>query len=167
MPNNFSYFSICKIFSRWTWTPYITKIKTEKSPCFNSLEKSGTDRQCTRRGLLAFKPASRCHSVLGRRRKLTATTSNRVSSYFLNVLRLFILFHKWQFCQPKGHYECSKCTYPLFSSSSKYEHSSPWPAFTKTVEKDSLHKVEEARQKGALKVWFYFVIWSDLRTSFL
>ena len=49
-----------------------------------------------------------------------------------------------------GIYVCSKCNNELFHSSSKYEHSSPWPAFTSTVRPDSLSKYEES--PGALKV---------------
>ena len=146
-------FLIFKIFP-W-WTPCISKNKIEnifvKQTALNP-----------RRGLLTFEPASRCHFALGPRRKLTKITSNRVRLYFIYAFRLILLFHKRPFRLLKGHYACSKCTYPLFSSSSKYEHSSPWPAFTKTVEKDSVRKVEEPRQKGAFKVWLYFVIWSDL-----
>uniref|UniRef100_A0A7M4FAC7 Methionine sulfoxide reductase B1 n=1 Tax=Crocodylus porosus TaxID=8502 RepID=A0A7M4FAC7_CROPO len=47
-------------------------------------------------------------------------------------------------------YVCSKCGYELFSSQAKYEHSSPWPAFTQTVHTDSVSKYEE--RPGALKV---------------
>ncbi|KAL7860380.1 hypothetical protein AOLI_G00167290 [Acnodon oligacanthus] len=49
-----------------------------------------------------------------------------------------------------GIYVCSKCGYELFSSKSKYEHSSPWPAFTETIHEDSVSKKEERR--GAYKV---------------
>uniref|UniRef100_A0A3B3R917 Neuralized E3 ubiquitin protein ligase 2 n=2 Tax=Paramormyrops kingsleyae TaxID=1676925 RepID=A0A3B3R917_9TELE len=42
-----------------------------------------------------------------------------------------------------GIYVCSKCDHPLFSSRSKYEHSSPWPAFTETIRADSVSKHEE------------------------
>jgi len=49
-----------------------------------------------------------------------------------------------------GLYVCSKCGHQLFSSRSKFEHSSPWPAFTETVHKDSVTKKEE--RPGALKV---------------
>lgn len=45
---------------------------------------------------------------------------------------------------------CSKCGYELFSSQAKFEHSSPWPAFTKTVHADSVSKYEE--RPGTLKV---------------
>ncbi|KAF5901865.1 methionine-R-sulfoxide reductase B1, partial [Clarias magur] len=48
-----------------------------------------------------------------------------------------------------GTYVCSKCGYELFSSKVKYQHSSPWPAFTETIHKDSVSKVEE--RPGALK----------------
>ncbi len=49
-----------------------------------------------------------------------------------------------------GVYVCSKCSNELFYSSQKFEHSSPWPAFTNTVRPDSLSKYEES--PGALKV---------------
>ncbi|KAG7248350.1 hypothetical protein CRUP_027330, partial [Coryphaenoides rupestris] len=47
-------------------------------------------------------------------------------------------------------YACSKCEHPLFSSRSKFEHSSPWPAFTETVREDSVSKHLE--RPGAFKV---------------
>uniref|UniRef100_A0A3Q2FEJ8 Methionine sulfoxide reductase B1 n=2 Tax=Cyprinodon variegatus TaxID=28743 RepID=A0A3Q2FEJ8_CYPVA len=49
-----------------------------------------------------------------------------------------------------GIYVCSKCDHELFSSRSKYEHSSPWPAFTETIHKNSVSKYEE--RPGAYKV---------------
>uniref|UniRef100_A0AAQ4P885 Methionine sulfoxide reductase B1a n=1 Tax=Gasterosteus aculeatus aculeatus TaxID=481459 RepID=A0AAQ4P885_GASAC len=49
-----------------------------------------------------------------------------------------------------GVYVCSKCDHQLFTSRSKYEHSSPWPAFTETVREDSVSKHEE--RPGAYKV---------------
>lgn len=49
-----------------------------------------------------------------------------------------------------GMYVCSKCNYELFSSASKFEHSSPWPAFTETIHSDSVVKKPES--PGALKV---------------
>ncbi|XP_023346113.1 methionine-R-sulfoxide reductase B1 [Eurytemora carolleeae] len=42
-----------------------------------------------------------------------------------------------------GQYNCSQCDYPLFSSSSKYEHDTPWPAFTQPIHPDSLLKEAE------------------------
>ncbi|KAG7504136.1 methionine-R-sulfoxide reductase B1-A-like [Solea senegalensis] len=42
-----------------------------------------------------------------------------------------------------GIYVCAKCENQLFSSHSKYEHSSPWPAFTETVHEDSVSKHKE------------------------
>lgn len=45
-----------------------------------------------------------------------------------------------------GIYVCAKCGYELFSSRSKYEHSSPWPAFTETVHEDSVTRVKEPRE---------------------
>uniref|UniRef100_A0A3Q2Z5H3 Methionine sulfoxide reductase B1 n=1 Tax=Hippocampus comes TaxID=109280 RepID=A0A3Q2Z5H3_HIPCM len=49
-----------------------------------------------------------------------------------------------------GIYACAKCDHHLFSSRSKYEHSSPWPAFTETIHQDSVAKHEE--RPGAFKV---------------
>lgn len=56
-----------------------------------------------------------------------------------------------------GIYVCSKCDYPLFSSHAKYEHQTPWPAFTTPLRPDSLSKKpelehQESSQCTALKV---------------
>lgn len=51
-----------------------------------------------------------------------------------------------------GVYVCVECGYKLFSSRAKYEHNTPWPAFTHTVYKDSVTKVPEDGRPGALKV---------------
>lgn len=42
-----------------------------------------------------------------------------------------------------GKYVCVKCGHDLFSSKSKFEHSSPWPAFNETLRPDSLYKKPE------------------------
>lgn len=39
---------------------------------------------------------------------------------------------------------CSECGHELFCSTSKFEHSSPWPAFSKTIHEDSVSKEPEA-----------------------
>merc|ERR1712150_71017 len=39
-----------------------------------------------------------------------------------------------------GMYVCEKCDHPLFSSVAKYEHQTPWPAFTNPLRSDSLSK---------------------------
>lgn len=49
-----------------------------------------------------------------------------------------------------GIYCCSKCNAELFRSTTKYEHSSPWPAFNDTVTKDCLSKRSDG--PSALKV---------------
>lgn len=49
-----------------------------------------------------------------------------------------------------GIYVCAKCGHELFASCAKYEHSSPWPAFTETIHQDSVAKRKE--RPGALKV---------------
>lgn len=40
-------------------------------------------------------------------------------------------------------YVCSQCNHPLFSSRSKFAHSSPWPAFSETIRDDSVTKMME------------------------
>ncbi|XP_014649060.1 PREDICTED: methionine-R-sulfoxide reductase B1 isoform X1 [Ceratotherium simum simum] len=50
-----------------------------------------------------------------------------------------------------GIYVCAKCGYELFSSRSKYAHSSPWPAFTETIHADSVAKRPEHNRPGAFK----------------
>ncbi|XP_021004722.1 methionine-R-sulfoxide reductase B1 isoform X2 [Mus caroli] len=50
-----------------------------------------------------------------------------------------------------GVYVCAKCSYELFSSRSKYAHSSPWPAFTETIHADSVTKCPEKNRPEALK----------------
>ncbi|NP_001369194.1 methionine-R-sulfoxide reductase B1 isoform 3 [Homo sapiens] len=50
-----------------------------------------------------------------------------------------------------GVYVCAKCGYELFSSRSKYAHSSPWPAFTETIHADSVAKRPEHNRSEALK----------------
>uniref|UniRef100_A0A8C5LED9 Methionine-R-sulfoxide reductase B1 n=1 Tax=Jaculus jaculus TaxID=51337 RepID=A0A8C5LED9_JACJA len=52
----------------------------------------------------------------------------------------------------EGIYVCAKCGYELFSSHSKYAHSSPWPAFTETIHADSVVKRPEHNRPEALKV---------------
>ncbi|KAG7459460.1 hypothetical protein MATL_G00210860 [Megalops atlanticus] len=49
-----------------------------------------------------------------------------------------------------GIYVCSKCGHQLFSSRSKFEHSTPWPAFSETIQEDSVSKQQE--KWGAYKV---------------
>jgi peptide-methionine (R)-S-oxide reductase len=52
-----------------------------------------------------------------------------------------------------GVYTCSECGYELFSSRQKFEHHSPWPAFSETVHKDSVIKKEEPGSRKAFKVY--------------
>jgi len=51
-----------------------------------------------------------------------------------------------------GVYACSKCGYELFSSKQKFEHDSPWPAFTETIHADSVSKKAEFGSPRAYKV---------------
>ncbi|CAJ0915234.1 unnamed protein product [Ranitomeya imitator] len=48
-----------------------------------------------------------------------------------------------------GVYVCAKCGYELFNSRTKFEHSSPWPAFSETIHHDSVSKYVE--RPNALK----------------
>ncbi|CAL8383207.1 unnamed protein product [Gadus morhua 'NCC'] len=43
-----------------------------------------------------------------------------------------------------GVYVCSTCSHPLFTSRSKFAHSSPWPAFTETIREDSVTRMMES-----------------------
>lgn len=73
-------------------------------------------------------------------------------------------------------YVCSKCNHPLFSSRSKFAHSSPWPAFTDTIREDSVtkmmetltaYKVTEAAiswMHHALYHHCYHYLWSEINT---
>ncbi|KAF2361343.1 Peptide methionine sulfoxide reductase MrsB [Trinorchestia longiramus] len=49
-------------------------------------------------------------------------------------------------------YVCVECGHPLFSSRTKFDHPTPWPAFTKTIKPDSVNKVPEENRPNALKV---------------
>ena len=66
-----------------------------------------------------------------------------------------------------GIYVCAKCDHPLFSSVSKYEHQTPWPAFTNPLRNDSLSKKPETDPQDssecyALKVFdFLKHIWNN------
>ena len=40
----------------------------------------------------------------------------------------------------EGIYVCAKCENPLFHSTAKFQHDSPWPAFNSTVNSDSVAK---------------------------
>lgn len=78
---------------------------------------------------------------------------NPVLSNYLNIFRLYWMsFCRLETnkgtkaffaCPPAGVYVCSKCNHPLFSSRSKFAHSSPWPAFTETIREDSVTKMME------------------------
>lgn len=51
-----------------------------------------------------------------------------------------------------GLYVCVECGHELFSSQAKYDHHTPWPAFTQTIHKNSVKKVAEEGRPRALKV---------------
>ena len=74
---------------------------------------------------------------------------HKVSLINIQSLKLFLTNHNLSICS-KGKYVCKECGHELFRSEAKYEHQTPWPAFTKTILPDSVAKFEE--RKGALKV---------------
>ena len=60
-----------------------------------------------------------------------------------------------------GIYVCPKCGHELFSAKAKYQHHTPWPAFTETIRADSVSKVDETEPQRsskakALKVHVYY-----------
>ena len=55
-----------------------------------------------------------------------------------------------------GIYVCVNCGNELFSSVTKYEHGSPWPAFTKPISENSLRKIPES--EIAIKVRNFSII---------
>ncbi|KAK3091989.1 hypothetical protein FSP39_024291 [Pinctada imbricata] len=49
-----------------------------------------------------------------------------------------------------GIYACAKCGNELFHSQTKYEHSSPWPAFTNLIRENSVSR--RAESPSAIKI---------------
>uniref|UniRef100_A0A671RCT6 Methionine sulfoxide reductase B1b n=1 Tax=Sinocyclocheilus anshuiensis TaxID=1608454 RepID=A0A671RCT6_9TELE len=64
-------------------------------------------------------------------------------------------YYKYNF--KPGIYVCSQCGHPLFSSRSKYERSSPWPAFTETIREDSVTKHMETLTAYKVRIRWFFV----------
>lgn len=97
----------------------------------------------------------KCHIVLSLVEKFIKLTSSLVS------VREAVTEHNvWNlmgFSSSSGLYVCSECGHELFSSSSKFEHSSPWPSFSETVHKDSVSKHPEAW--GPIKVYSQEQLW--------
>ena len=63
-----------------------------------------------------------------------------------------------------GIYVCCKCEHPLFSSVAKYEHQTPWPAFSTPLRSDSLSKKPESEAQDSSDCYALKVI---LCTSFM
>lgn len=61
-------------------------------------------------------------------------------------LCIFFCFPSWNlyFDSNSGIYVCSNCDNELFHSQTKYNHSSPWPAFTHLIREDSVSRVKES-----------------------
>lgn len=79
----------------------------------------------------------------------TVICSSKFDSKYVSV-NVMVCMWSVLFFSHIGIYVCAKCGYELFSSRTKYEHSSPWPAFTETIHEDSVSKKEE--RWGAYKV---------------
>merc|ERR1719244_1985396 len=73
---------------------------------------------------------------------MVPTLGTIVGSFFEVVLVHFALFERGE--------HCCMCGHTLFSSSTKFAHSTPWPAFAQTLQPNSVAKVQE--KPGALKV---------------
>ncbi|CAN8007170.1 unnamed protein product [Ixodes pacificus] len=65
-----------------------------------------------------------------------------------------------------GTYVCSQCGYELFSSRSKFSHTSPWPAFLETVHADSVTKRPEMGRPSTLKAFSLAFYLFDPRVFF-
>ena len=63
---------------------------------------------------------------------------------------LYFLYTDPTSCMTEGFYVCSACVHPLFSSSSKYRHGTPWPAFHNPLNSNSVTKRRE--MKNTFKV---------------
>ncbi|RXG54908.1 Methionine-R-sulfoxide reductase B1 [Armadillidium vulgare] len=85
------------------------------------------------------------------------------SNYIRNTSPQSHILRKMSFCSwikeeeyrdhfQAGFYVCSECGNKLFSSICKFEHDTPWPAFTNPITPDSVSKVPEEGRQGALKV---------------
>ena len=79
-----------------------------------------------------------------------------ISYFLLFCLSFNPLFSNWCISFFSGKYVCVKCGFDLFSSNAKYEHSSPWPAFSETLRPDSLYKRPETAE--IFKVCFTLVL---------
>jgi len=65
-----------------------------------------------------------------------------------------------------GIYVCSKCGNKLFHSKTKFSHNSPWPAFTDTVNEDSvLKEVETEPQSSSDATALKVIKYSTIQTS--
>ena len=77
----------------------------------------------------------------------------QLSRYQAKQLLIFSVLGYFVF---SGIYVCSECGHELFSSRQKFEHNSPWPAFTETIREDSVSKFPES--STALKVLLVFFL---------
>ena len=56
------------------------------------------------------------------------------------------------YCIFAGIYVCPKCGHELFSAKAKYQHNTPWPAFTETIRADSVSKEDETVPQQSSKM---------------
>ena len=87
-------------------------------------------------------------------RKGTLKVKNIHKDVFMCFHFMFLLIYVVCVWPTKGTYVCSACNNPLFSSSSKYEHGTPWPAFHNPITTNSLAKRKEGARAYKVRVIF-------------
>lgn len=74
---------------------------------------------------------------------------------FMLICFLFVLDNNHYYFPLTGIYVCSNCGNELFHSQTKYEHSSPWPAFTHLIREDSVTRVKESSTAIKVLLWWF------------
>lgn len=78
-----------------------------------------------------------------------------VPTCFKLICFLFVLDNNHYYFPLTGIYVCSNCGNELFHSQTKYEHSSPWPAFTHLIREDSVTRVKESSTAIKVLLWWF------------
>lgn len=78
-----------------------------------------------------------------------------VPTCFMLICFLFVLDNNHYYFPLTGIYVCSNCGNELFHSQTKYEHSSPWPAFTHLIREDSVTRVKESSTAIKVLLWWF------------
>ena len=72
---------------------------------------------------------------------------------------------KIEFIFQSGIYVCSQCGHELFGSEQKYKHQTPWPAFTKTINENSISKRLEKKDAFKVRIELFSFIVSVILTT--